>query len=116
MSLYWRWFASSDFMGNWTTVGGIASLDIDDENTISGLMYIGEEPGDDAVHAEFSACAKEDETISMTIYSRREGVPPLEVSGHLYCHHNDVQFRCRFILTDGSTVIGITRHEQFAVA
>lgn len=109
-ALNWRWFMAVDFKGKWTTISGVAHLDIGPEK-ISGFMSLQQKLEDNTdIYAELSANLNDDGSIDMMIVSPDEGVPSFQVPGSFYTLEGKDSSAHTLVLTDGTTVVGFTRH------
>lgn len=113
MDAAWKWFMAVDSSGSWLTIKGDASITSDGDGVISGSLFLGERFDDSTqIYAQLSGGVEDDGSVCLTVRSSEEGVPSFDVSGVTFETEGDHAFARTFVLTDGTTVLGLTRHAK----
>lgn len=112
MELNWNWFMSVDFKGRWLMTKGRACFETwEDDYSVSGTLYLGEEQADAAkFYAKFVGKVTEDGKAVLTVTSADQEVLPFELTGTMFDAGKDGENSLTFVLTDGTTVLGLTHY------
>lgn len=113
MDATWKWFMAVDASGNWLMIKGDALITLEGDEAIVGSLYLGSRIDEDAkIYAQLSGSVEDDGSICLTVHSSAEGVPSFDVSGETFEIESDHTSARTFVLTDGTTVLGLTRHSK----
>ncbi|BBB68150.1 hypothetical protein UNDYM_3897 [Undibacterium sp. YM2] len=112
MEFNWNWFMGVDFRGRWLITRGQAYFEVSEDNSlISGVMCLGDAcTKDSEIYAKFFGKVSDDSEVVVTVASTTEDVPPFEVSGTMFGAESENEISYTFVLTDGTTVLGFSRH------
>jgi len=101
----WHWFMAVDFEGRWTTLDGFVDLSVIDDVYEGSLMT--SEDVDPLDHVSISSASGEELVAVMTPPDSQTA--PYKLHGTPFIGENKSGDECRsMILTDGSTVLGLT--------
>lgn len=95
----WNWVLSADMNGKWITTNGFAKLQLTEQTIEADLIYDEASPIYHHIKGEI-----EDGFAQVVVTSPGRDVKPFSLSGPFY---NDPSNKT-FVLTDGSTILGIT--------
>lgn len=109
----WRWFMAVNTKENWLTLGGVASFSLD-QGIISGSLFFDLESFiEEENYASFAGSVeKSGEFITLEIKSHDQEIPSFTVSGRAYMGRQDDYLAKTMVLTDGTTVLGLSRFEK----
>lgn len=101
-----------DASGSWIVIKGDASISFIERDThVSGTLFLESSLGESAeVYAKLSGTVEDDGSICLTVSSTDQGVPSFSVSGKIFEADTDKTPALTFVLTDGTTVLGLTCH------
>lgn len=100
----WNWFLSADIQGRWIITNGYADVDFNRPSFSASLRYSAEtEPYQNVV-----GVLNDQGVIEATVTSPDKDIPPYFLRGPLFEDSQDQGAPRTVLLTDGTTILGIT--------
>ena len=102
----WAWFMSGDVGGDWMVTQGRANL------SFSEMTFVGELVYEDSVGKLIDVYAAIEGTFSeegfLDVWVKNPAYPTYKLSGRLYELADEREVKNTFVVTDGTTVLGLT--------
>lgn len=101
----WNWFLAADFQGNWITTNGYAEVSLESDKLDASLRH---SPDTDVYH-HVSGIVDSESGIEALVLSPGRDIASFELQGCLYRGPvvDGVETKT-IVLTDGSTVLGLS--------
>ena len=106
----WEWFMSADINGSWIVTQGKANLSFSDMTFVGELVYEDSEGQLLNVYARIEGAFTEEGFLTVSV--KNAAYPTYELSGRLYELADEREVANTFVVTDGTTVLGLTSRDS----